>query len=94
MPLDARQLAARIVPTLIAQLEARKPEILAEAGGPLARTIERIAWPKLIRQLPLIAEAGIEALAQEFGHLTLDEIAASVFAIRQSALARRPPGGP
>lgn len=71
----ARDLAARILPALIRQIEARKAAWLAGAGGFLQRQAVKYAWPWAMRALPETVEAGAAALLDEFGTMTLAEVA-------------------
>ncbi len=66
-------LAARISPALIAALEARRPLILDQAG-PAQRVIIRWAWPLLMREVPNISAAAVDAVRSEFGAMTLNDV--------------------
>ncbi len=66
-------LAARISPALVAALDARRPAILGQAG-PAQRVIIRWAWPLLMREVPNISAAAVDAVRQEFGAMTLNDV--------------------
>ena len=81
-------IAARIAPGLIDQLEARKPDLIAKAGGPIKRALARDLWPTAMAEIPTLIEAVAAALLDEFGRMTVQELAAAVFAIKQAKAAR------
>lgn len=76
----ARSLAARVLPALTRQLQSRKAEFITNAGGFLARQAVKYGWPIAIRELPTAVEAGANALLDEFGAMTLAEVAERLIA--------------
>jgi hypothetical protein len=67
-------LAARIAPQLVAALQDRQAAILRAAGGPARRAALRIVWPLLINEVPQLAAAAIDAVRQQFGTMTLNDV--------------------
>lgn len=85
----ARALAARVLPALTRQLESRKAEFIAGAGSFVARQAVKWGWPIAMRELPTAVEAGTNALLDEFGSMTLAEVASRLVA-HQRAMGRAP----
>jgi hypothetical protein len=74
----AHELAARISPALQAQVQARKEDIIRGAGALPSRAAVRIGFSVFLREVPRVVEAGADALLDEFGKLSLAEIATKV----------------
>ena len=74
----AHDLAARISPELQSQVQARKEDIIRSAGALPYRTAVRLGFGVFLREVPRVVEAGADALLDEFGKLSLAEIAAKV----------------
>jgi hypothetical protein len=70
----AKELAARIAPKLVIELEERKDSLIAKAGSWLARLAATKAWPRLIAAVPELTEVGTDSLLDEFGGMTVTEM--------------------
>ncbi len=79
------QLAAKIAPALVAALEAREEEIIAAAGGFLARGAVRMVFPAFLREVPALAHVSLDVVSREFGSLTVNDFL-SIFAERLKTL--------
>jgi hypothetical protein len=84
----AQELAARIAPRLRSELESRKDSLIAKAGSWVVRKAATLAWPRMIEAVPELTEAGVDALLDEFGGMTVREIAAKIIE-HQAAKGRR-----
>jgi hypothetical protein len=85
MKLDTHALAAEIAPRLVDLLRQNESRIVAEAGGFLQRSALHAVFPILLREIPTLTEVMITLLAERFGSMTLDDVAASLLAIKQTA---------
>jgi hypothetical protein len=85
MPFDPKAFADELTTKLVAILESRKDEIVADAGGWPRRAAVRLAWPTLIGEVPPMTETLIELVAERFGHLTVDDLLDALQQIKQSS---------
>jgi hypothetical protein len=85
MPFDPKAFADELATKLIALLESRKDEIVADAGGWPRRAAVRLAWPTLIGEVPPMTETLVELVAERFGHLTVDDLLDALQQIKQSS---------
>jgi hypothetical protein len=74
----ARELAAKIAPAIQSQVSARKEDIIRGAGPLPLRAAVRLGFSTFVREVPTLAEAGTDALLDEFGGLSLADIATKV----------------
>lgn len=63
-----------LIPTITAGLEARKDELLAEAGGRVTQLAARVAWPHLLTLLSHGLRIGYMAVLQRFSTLTIGDL--------------------
>lgn len=70
----AHDLASHIGPAIAKQVASRRDTIVANAGGPIKREAVRLGFPVLIREIPTITEAGIDAALDEFGKLSITDL--------------------
>ncbi len=89
MPFDPKSFADDLATRLVALLESRKDEIVADAGGWPRRAAVRLAWPTLIGEVAPLTETLIELVAERFGHLTVDDLLDALQKIKESSR----PGG-
>lgn len=71
----AIEFAKRIAPRLSAELVERKDAIIANAGSWPTRAAVKLAFPAALRQVQTMTEAGADAMLDEFGSMTLAEVA-------------------
>ena len=71
----AQDFARKIAPRLAAELEERKETLIAGAGSFPIRAAARLAFPVALKSVPEFTEAGCESLLDEFGSMTLAEVA-------------------
>lgn len=81
-------IAARLAPSLVDRLEQHKPELIASAGGWVARHALATAWPTLVGFVPTVIETVSEAVLDEFGSMTVQQIAQALFSIKQAKAMR------
>jgi hypothetical protein len=84
----AIELAQRIAPRLKSELESRKDSLIARAGSWVFRKAAALAWPRLIEAVPELTETGVDALLDEFGGMTLAELAGRIV-LHQTAKGRQ-----
>lgn len=71
----AARLAAKLGGRLAEELTARKEAVVA--GLPvLARVPVRMCWGQIVGQVPVVGEAGVEAVLDEFGGLSVHDLLA------------------
>lgn len=80
----AKSLAAKIAPRLQQTLSDRKPEIIASAGALPARAAVRLGFPVALREVPTLTEAGVAALLDQLGGMSLPELARTIAAHNRS----------
>jgi hypothetical protein len=80
----AASLAVRITPALVRSLEERKESFIARAGGFVMRQAVKVGWPVAMRELPGAVEAGVDALLDEFGTMTITDVASRLIAHQQA----------
>jgi hypothetical protein len=71
----AAEFGRRISPRLVSEIVQREDAIVAGSGGFLTRQAVRIGFPVALRQVPKLTEAGADAMLDEFGGLTITEVA-------------------
>jgi hypothetical protein len=84
----AIEFARRIAPRLVAELEERKTDLIANSGSWPIRQAARLAWDPAIKAVPSLTEAVCDAMLDEFGNLTLADVAGRLIA-HQTAKGRR-----
>ncbi|MDR3639511.1 MAG: hypothetical protein P4L84_37265 [Isosphaeraceae bacterium] len=72
--LTVDHLTAKISPVLQQKLIEAKPDIIAAAGGPVARTAVRLGFPVAVREVPTFTEHGIRAVTDELGHYSISDL--------------------
>ncbi len=85
MSFDPKAFADELASRLVVELESRKDEIVADAGGWPRRAAVRLAWPTLIDELPPLTETLIALVAERFGHLTVDDLLDALQKIKESS---------
>lgn len=85
MAFDPKAFADELATKLVALLESRKDEIVADAGGWPRRAAVRLAWPTLMGEVPPMTETLIELVADRFGHLTVDDLLEALQQIKHSS---------
>src|SRR5262249_23310392 len=77
MPISsvARTLAARVAPRLQADVAERRPEIVRSAHPAPVRVAISVGFPVLVDMVPPRTEAGGDAILDEFGAMTIGDIA-------------------
>jgi hypothetical protein len=76
----AKELARRYAPRLRDELESRKADIIKASGGFLTQRAVAAAWPIGLRLIPHATESGVAAMLDEFGGMTLAEVASKLLA--------------
>jgi hypothetical protein len=76
----AEEFARRIAPRLISQLADRKDAIIASGKNALVRLAIKGAWPVGISFVPNGTKTGAQAMLDEFGGMTLAEVASKLLA--------------
>jgi hypothetical protein len=71
----AKQLAAKISPSLQAAANARKEDIIHNAGGLPVRAVVRVGFPVAVREIPPLAESGCDVLFDHLGTLSIGDVA-------------------
>lgn len=84
----AIELASRIAPRLRTELEERKDSLIAKAGSWVVRKAAGLAWPRLLDAVPELTETGVDALLDEFGGMTVADIASRII-LHQTAKGRQ-----
>ena len=85
MSFDPKKFADEISGKLTTILEAKKPEIVAGAGGWARREAVKLAWPTLIGEVPPLTETLIELVSWKFGRLTIDDLLEALSEIKNSS---------
>lgn len=84
----AVEFAKRIAPRLVTELEERKESLIAGAGSWPIRQAARLAFPAALEAVHPLTESGADAMLDEFGGLTLAQVASRLIA-HQTAKGRR-----
>lgn len=71
----AQKLAARIAPRLEADVSARRQEIVRAASPAPVRVAISVGFPVLVHEVAPLTEASCDAVLDEFGTMTIVEIA-------------------
>lgn len=62
---DSNTLVDRLTPEVRAALEARKPEILENAGNFARREAIKLAWPTLLNEVPTLIRTAVDLIKKE-----------------------------
>jgi hypothetical protein len=84
----AVEFAKRIAPRLVVEIEERKEALIAGAGSWPVRQAARLAFPAALKAVQPLTESGADAMLDEFGSLTLADVAGRLIA-HQTAKGRR-----
>lgn len=87
MSLDVKTFAAELSTKLVVLLEARKEELIADAGGWPRRAAVKMAWPTLMAEVPTLTESLIELVAWKFGGMTLEDLVGAIESIKATSRA-------
>lgn len=71
----AQALASRVAPKLQAEVAERRSEIVRSAHPVPIRVAISVGFPVLVDLVPPLTEAGCDAILDEFGVLTIGDIA-------------------
>jgi hypothetical protein len=80
----AKEFARRYAPRLRAEIESRRDEIVAASGNFFQRRAVQAAFPVGLRLVPHGVESGADAMLDEFGGMTLVEVASRLLAHNQA----------
>jgi hypothetical protein len=75
-PTSVDHLVAKVSPVLQQKLIDAKDDIVASAGGPVARTAVRVGFPVAVREVPTFTEHGCRAILDEFGSYSVADLIA------------------
>jgi len=76
----AQEFARRITPRLLAQLADHKDAIIASGSSALVRWGIRLGWDQGMRVVPHLADSGTQAVFDEFGGMSLTQVASLLLA--------------
>lgn len=82
-------LAQKLAEALTQALNAYKAKIIAASGGPLVEWAAFMLYPKLLDEVPALADVAIDTVSLEFGSMTVNDFMA-IFATRLEAIRSRP----
>jgi len=84
-PTYADTMAADFAPKLVVILESKKAEIVASAGGWIARNAVKAAWHIFIVWVPWLIARVIEYAANRWGKMTVNEMLSTLTVIRATS---------
>ncbi len=71
----AAEFARRITPRLLAQLTEHKAKIIASGQNAMIRWGMKLGWDQGMKVVPHLADTGTQAVFDEFGGMSLTEVA-------------------